>query len=72
LINTVLQIYFLSATFLHFAIVNKSYLADLGLLSKGLQLSREEHVTIWLKHNIVDRIHFDLSEMLNAATDCVS
>jgi len=26
-----------------------------------LQLLREEHVTRWLKRNIVDRIHFDLS-----------
>ena len=37
-----------------------------------LQLLREEHVTRWLKRNIVDQIHFDLSEMLNAATDCIS
>jgi len=37
-----------------------------------LQLLREEHVTRWLKRNIVDRIHFDLRETLDAATDCVS
>jgi len=36
------------------------------------QLLREKYVTRWLKRNIVDRIHFDLSEALNAATDCVS
>jgi len=39
--------------------------------SGGLQLLREEHVMRWLKRNILDRIHFDLSETLNAATDCV-
>jgi len=33
------------------------------LVSSGcLQLLREEHVTRLLKRNIVDRIHFDLSE----------
>ena len=37
-----------------------------------LQLMREEHVMRWLKRNIVDQIHFDLSETLNATTDCVS
>jgi len=37
-----------------------------------LQFLREERVTRWLKRNIVDRIHLDWSETLNAATDCVS
>jgi len=54
-----LQIYILSATFLHFEIVNRSLLTDLGLLSGGLHLLREEHVKRWLKRNIVDRIYFD-------------
>jgi len=40
--------------------------------SGGLQLLREELVKRCLKRNIVDRIHFDLSETLNTATDCVS
>jgi len=35
-------------------------------------LQLQECVTRWLKRNIVDRINFDLSEALNAATDCVS
>jgi len=39
--------------------VNKSLLTDLGLLSGGSQLLREEHETRWLKRNIVDRIHCD-------------
>jgi len=39
--------------------------------SGGSHLLHEEHVTRWLKHNIVDRIHFDLSKTLNATTDCV-
>ena len=37
-----------------------------------LQILREKLVTRWLKRNIVDRIHFHLSETLNAATNCVS
>jgi len=37
-----------------------------------LQLLREKHVTRWLKRNIVDRMHFDLSKTLNATTECSS
>jgi len=40
--------------------------------SGSSQLLREQHVTRWMKRNIVDRIHFDLSETHNATTDCVS
>jgi len=71
LINSALQFFFLSAAFLHFAIVNRCLFTDLRLLSGGLQLLREEHATRWLKRNIVDRIHFDLSETLSTTTGCV-
>jgi len=39
--------------------------------SGGSQLLHEEHATRRLKRDIVDRIHFDLRETLNATTDCV-
>jgi len=52
--------------------VEKMNLYHFRVSSGGLQLLREEHVARWLKRNIVDQIHFNLSETLDAATDYVS